>query len=87
MTTINVRGLSKELLSKLKQQARSEGSSLSRLVVRLLQDHAGTEPTTSFGARRFVDLDALADTWNAQQVDAFERAIVPFSQVDPLLWK
>jgi hypothetical protein len=86
MTTISVRGLSPELLSKLRQQARSEGIGLNSLVLRLLRDRSGALPKP-LAARRFVDVDALAGTWNAQQAQAFERATAPFSQVDRLLWK
>jgi hypothetical protein len=85
MATISVRGLKPELLSKLKQQARSEGIGLSTLVVRLLQVRSGA--TQESAARGFVDLEALAGTWNAPQAQAFERATAPFSQVDSLLWK
>jgi len=36
-------------------------------------------------AQRFHDLDSLAGTWSAEEVDAF-RAATHFTQIDPTLW-
>lgn len=86
MATMSIRGIDEQVLARLKQQAKQEGSSLNSLVVRLLR--GDSDPARKpRNPQKFDDLDALAGTWNSQQARAFERRTAPFSEVDPALWK
>lgn len=86
MPTMSIRGLDERALVRLKRQAQREGSSVNGLVVRLLE---GGDKRAKPARKRqaFHDLDALAGTWSAPQVRAFERSTAPFSEVDPALWR
>jgi hypothetical protein len=86
MATMSIRGLDEKTLGHLKRRAKREGGSLNGLVVRLLQQDAGTQ-TKSAALQEFDDLDALAGTWTRRQAQAFERDTAAFSEVDPAVWK
>lgn len=85
MATMSIRGLDDNTLTRLKSQAKQEGSSLNSLVLRLLQD-TGT-PVQLNILKKFDDLNALAGTWSAKEAQAFERNTAAFAEVDAALWK
>jgi phosphopantetheinyl transferase (holo-ACP synthase) len=82
---MSIRGLDDNALSRLKNRAEQEGSSLNSLVVRLLED-TGT-PVQSNVLKKFDDLDSLAGTWSVKEAQAFERNTTAFAEVDAALWK
>ena len=84
MATVSIRGLDEKVIARLKRQAQREGSSLNRLVVRMLGESAAK---SALPPKTFDDLDALAGTWSSQQARAFERGTAAFTEVDPMLWK
>lgn len=84
MATMSIRGLDDQALSRLKRQAKQEGSSLNSLVLRLLQG-TGTSIQSS-ALKKFDDLNALAGTWSAEEAQAFELNTAAFSEVDAALW-
>lgn len=85
MATMSIRGLNDQALTRLKSQAKQEGSSLNSLVLRLLQD-AGNSIQPS-ALKKFDDLNALAGTWSDEETQAFERNTAAFAEVDAALWK
>jgi len=80
MPAISVRGLDGAQLNQLKEQARQQGISLNRLVLRRLTGES------SAPNNQHQDLDALAGTWSEADSDAFTTAIAPLEQIDPELW-
>jgi hypothetical protein len=80
MPAISVRGLDEAQLNQLKEQARQQGISLNRLVLRRLTGES------SEANNRHHDLDGLAGTWSEDESDAFSTAISPLEQIDPELW-
>ncbi|MDD5029736.1 MAG: hypothetical protein PHH58_09575 [Rhodoferax sp.] len=85
MTTMSIRGVDDQVLSRLKQQAAAEGSSLNSVVLRLLQ---GTgKPVAAPKKQKFDDLDALVGTWSARDADTFARDSAAFSEVDAAQWR
>ena len=85
MTVISIRGIDGKAVSRLKQQALREGTSLNSVAVRLLEVSAGVRPPDKMAL--FDDLDELAGTWKPVDVKAFEAATAAFSEVDVALWK
>ncbi len=84
MASMSIRGLDDQTLTRLKNQAAQEGSSLNSLVLRLLH---GTDAAMHPGAlKKFDDLDALAGTWSDEEAQAFERSTAAFAEVDAALW-
>ena len=85
MRQISIRNVDPRTAARLKRNAERRGQSLNRYLQSLLrQGAAGEEPHVRAS---HDDLDALAGTWTAAQVKAFERAIAPFSEVDEALWR
>jgi hypothetical protein len=85
MATMSVRGLNDQALAQLKHQAQQEGTSLNGLVLRLLQGAPQSKP--SGGLKKFLDLDALAGTWGAEELAVFARHTAAFAEVDAALWQ
>lgn len=86
MAGISVRGLDEKALARLKQMARREGLSLNTLAARALESQAGIH-VPGRKLKAFDDLDALAGTWKAADVKAFEAATAVFSEIDEAIWK
>jgi plasmid stability protein len=85
MASMSIRGLDDQALSRLKQQAEQEGTSLNSLVLRLLQGTSPAIPATAL--KKFDDLDALAGTWSQEEALAFEQNSAAFAELDATLWK
>jgi hypothetical protein len=85
MATMSIRGLDDKTLTRLKNQAEQEGSSLNSLVLRLLQDTGA--PVQLNVLNKFDDLNTLAGTWSEKEALAFERNTAAFAEVDAALWK
>lgn len=85
MTTMSIRGVDEQVLTRLKDEAAKQGSSLNSLVLRLLQgaDQAPANRTL----QKFDDLDALAGTWSADDAASFTRHTAAFAEVDAALWR
>ena len=84
MATMSIRGLDDQALTRLKIQAKQEGSSLNGLVLRLLQG-TGTSIQSS-ALKKFDDLNALAGTWSDEEGQDFARNTAAFAEVDAALW-
>ena len=80
MPAISVRGLDETQLDHLKEQARQQGISLNRLVLRRLTGES------SAPQNQHHDLDDLAGTWSEEESNAFSAAIAPLEQIDQELW-
>lgn len=85
MATMSIRGVDKQVLSRLKEQAVQQGSSLNSLVLRLLQG-AEKAPPNPF-LQKFDDLDALAGTWSPDDAARFATNTSAFTEVDAALWQ
>lgn len=86
MGNMSIRGVDERTLAKLKRQAQREGVSVNTLVVSLLRGESGQAKRRPL-LRKYDDLDALAGTWTAKQVEEFERVTAPFAEVDAELWR
>ncbi len=86
MKAITIRNLPPELARLIRQKAKSEGTSINKTVIKLLQQRVRTEGNV--GARtRHHDLDALAGSWTKEEAAAFEKHLASQRQIDPELWK
>lgn len=85
MSNLSLRGLAPDALAELKQRAEKQNASVNALILGLIDQGLGrrsAKPST----RRHDDLDALAGSWQAADLAAFEQAIAPFETVDPAIW-
>jgi hypothetical protein len=86
MTVLSIHGLDDQAIAVLKQRAARENATVDMLVVRLIEQGLGLRPNGSL-PKRHHDLDALAGSWTADDMQAFDRATAPFSSVDSGLWQ
>ncbi len=83
MTVLTVRGIDDELDAALRREAGIRGVSVNALVREVLRRGLGLAE----GPRLHDDLDALAGSWTAPELEAFVTASAPFANVDPDLWE
>lgn len=81
MRTLTIRGLPPDVAEALEREKRRRGESLNQTVIELLSQGLGVGVTRSNG------LAGLAGTWSDEDLRGFERAVAPFEEVDPELWR
>jgi kynureninase len=77
---LTIKNLPPDLAEALEQERRRRGQSLDQTVIDLLSQELGIRGTHSNG------LIHLADGWSEEEFREFERAAVPFEEVDEELW-
>ena len=85
MGAITIRGLTEAETARLKREAASRGSSVNALLKQLVRKGLGLEKPRR--EQRHAELDALAGTWSEEEATAFARAVEPFEQIEPELWR
>ena len=85
MTAITLRKIPAELREAIEMRAESEGLSLNKTVIRMLEELVGTRP----GQRRSLhhDLDHLAGTWSREEAEAFDGCLADLRKIDKELWE
>lgn len=68
----------------IRARARAEGTSVNRLVKRLLEESLGVRPAPSKNRAAF---GKLCGAWTKAQAAEFERAVADFDKVDPSDWR
>jgi DNA polymerase III delta subunit len=84
MTAITLRNIPPELQEVIQRRAETDGLSLNRTVIRMLEEAAGQRTATT--RELHDDLDHLAGSWPDEEAAAFESALVEQRRVDPELW-
>jgi len=86
MKTITVRQIPREVAEELRRRSREKGASLSRTVVRVLEEATGHAPRPDMPARHH-DLDDLCGSWSEEEAAEFDAALGETRAVDPEMWK
>ena len=81
MKALTVRNLPPEVADALEREKRRRGTSLNQTVIDLLEQSLGVRRARSNG------LEQLGGVWDEDELEEFERAVAPFDEVDPELWK
>jgi plasmid stability protein len=82
---MTLRGIDEKTAEALKERAKSEGTSVNAVTLRLLRESLGIDKK-----RRTVtysDLDHLAGTWSREEAAEFERNTAVFEKIDKEIWK
>jgi len=81
----NLRGLTKNVMSALKLEAKRQKLSVNSLLIKMIENNLGY----SHMVKRpiYHDLDKLAGTWSASDVKQFEKNIKDFEKIDREIWK
>ena len=78
---LTVRNVPERVARKLEQERARRGTSLNQTVIDLLDQSLGASAPRSNGLR------ALAGTWSAADLRAFERAVAATERIDEELWR
>ena len=89
MKQTTLRGIDPSLARRLREEARRQGLSLNRTILRLLRQATGLAKSgePSPGRQRFADLDGLIGTWSEEEADEFDRALQHLRQIDEEMWR
>ncbi len=82
MSQVSIRDLSPAVEAHLRERARIEGRSLSKVASELLAEALGLGQA---GKKR--DLSRFAATWTAEEAAAFAATQDQFSAIDGEVWK
>jgi hypothetical protein len=81
-SNFNLRGVPKEFMDSLKQEAKKLHISVNTLILRMIQKGLGfTHEKTEHH-----DLDDLAGTWSDSDAKDFEKNTEYFEKIDKELW-
>jgi plasmid stability protein len=85
MKAITLRNLPDTLSRLIRRKAATEGISLNRAVIRVLEDSLGLGQ--ALPEPRHHELDPLAGSWSDAEAQAFDRTLGAQRAIDPELWK
>ena len=80
MKAITLRNLPDQVTRSIRQRAATEGISLNRAVIKVLEERLGSDAVHH-------DLDDLAGSWSEAEARAFDRALAAQRAIDPELWR
>jgi plasmid stability protein len=79
---LTLRKVPKEILSKLRREAKRHGISMNKFAAGLLARSLGLDPTSTDNG-----LGALSGSWSEEEFQEFTKVTRGFSKPDPALWK
>ena len=87
MKPITLRQLPDALARLIRRKAETEGLSLNRAVIAVLEERLGGAPARAHAETHHHELDALAGAWSDAEARTFDRALAAQRAIDPELWK
>jgi len=84
MKAITLRNLPDAVARLVRHKADTEGISLNRAVILVLEERLGLARQRS--ERRHHELDGLAGAWSEAEARAFNQALAAQRAIDPELW-
>lgn len=84
-SNFNLRGITPQVMSLLKREAKSLKISVNQLLLKLIEQGIGY----SGKPKRVVhhDLDFLIGTWSAKESKEFDERVKVFEKIDEDIWK
>lgn len=79
LKVLTIRNLSAELERRIREQAHASGTSVTKTVVRLLEERLGLAGVETI----HDDLDHLAGRWTTKQAERFESSLARQRAIDP----
>ena len=79
MPKITLPDVDEETVSRLTEEARRQGLSMSTLILRIINKAVGTKRGRQ--RRVYTDLDHLAGTWSEEETSAFLKSVSDFEKV------
>lgn len=84
MKSITIHGLDEPLYELIKEQAKTQGTSLNKTTKRLLAESLGVEPSPKDDHQKdFMDLFGV---WSEAEAKEFARSAQDFEKIEPKEW-
>ena len=86
MKAITLRNLPDEVARAIRKKAETEGTSLNKATIALLEQSI---PGTGKKSKRTLhhDFDKFAGTWTKEEAEEFDKALAELRQIDPEVWE
>lgn len=85
MKAITLRNLPDAVTRLIRRKAATEGISLNRAVIKVLEERLGVG--APLPEPQHHELDELAGSWSDEEAQAFHHALAAQRAIDPELWK
>ncbi|MDN3514083.1 MAG: Arc family DNA-binding protein [Candidatus Brocadia sp.] len=85
MATMTIRGVDDEVAKLLKERAKSEGTSVNSLLLKMVKESLGIEKKSRI--KLYHDLDHLAGTWSEKDLKEFQKNVEALEKIDKEIWK
>lgn len=86
MSQVTLRDLPEGVEAHLRERARLEGRSLSKVAAELLAEASGLAGSADPACRRRRDLSRFAGSWSAEEAAAFAASAAIFEAIDEEAW-
>lgn len=83
-SNIHLRCVDKQMMARLKQEAKTRDISVNQLILILLRTDLGLSNKQIKIVHH--DLDHLAGTWSKQEAKRFNKSIEDFEKIDEDIW-
>ncbi len=86
MKPITLRNLPDEVARAIRKKAETDGTSLNKAVIGLLEERVLGAPKKNNRALHH-DFDKFAGTWTAEEAERFDKILAELRQIDPEVWE
>jgi len=86
MKAITIRGIDSSVSEKLKQAAKTEGKSVNRLLLELINRNVGLQKNKKF-TKQYEDLDHLFGKWSSAEFEKIQGLIDTQRKIDTEMWQ
>lgn len=86
MKAITIRGIDSSVSEKLKQAAKTEGKSVNRLLLELINRNVGLQKNKKF-TKQYEDLDHLFGKWSSAEFEKIQGLIDMQRKIDTEMWQ
>ncbi len=86
MKAITIRNVDPLISSKLKQEARNNGTSVNQYLIDMIKQNLGLQKKTKY-TNVYEDLDHLFGKWSNEEFEQIQGKIDSERQIDKELWE
>lgn len=83
-SNFNLRGISAEVMTLLKKEAKRLHISVNILILKLIESRLGLR--SEIPRPTYHELDSLAGSWSGSEAKIFEKNTKDFEEIDKELW-
>jgi hypothetical protein len=84
LQAITLRNIPPDTARRIVEKAATDGISLNKAVLRLLDESAASSHSVK---KERTDFSKLAGGWDAEEADAFDKYLAEIRRIDPADWE